>query len=469
MDSREIKTRFSIFILAVTLLAAMIFYLKLAMKKTPIMPQCSDCNVVVISLSSFSAGHSNLYGYPRPTDTLTKKWLQNGVVFDNHFAVSAWPIQSSMSLMTGLQPKHHKVYQSKFHSTDRTENVLSPEIKTLPEQFRENGFSTLFFGGAPHEAILSLTAGFERGFDYIYPKGLHTHSDLPVLFRELDKVSSRKFFAFVSSVRLHFPYFITPDFPGKAPADPNYHGHFPRTEEDYEKQYADYRKKILESKDPNAEFKARPSYFLTSLLSVENPIDREFFLNTYDQALQYTDIFVDQIFQYLNDKDLLSKTIVVITSDAGQNLMDIYRNPDHSLRTHPLFSYEYLDGVSRIPLLVYHPERQRDQKGLLHVETLSNSTDIFNLLSSLVEMKTKVPNDGIDLLHADKNARQISLGDSLHFYTGHEYYARDLSTILVKDARSLKVIDTREKIIRDYDEEHLPTHYLPLLEKINQK
>lgn len=460
--SRNAKCALYVLLPSIAFLAFAIF--AILKRSDQLVEKCPNCNVIVISLSSFNPKHSMVYGYPQKTDPLTKKWLKDAIVFKNHYAVSSWPYQSNMSLFSGLLPKNHKVYSSSFHSKDQTEDVLSKEIKTLPEKFKENDYQTLFYGGAPHQAILSLSAGFERGFDLRYPNGLHRHEDIPTLLNQLELIQDKKFFAFISSVRLHFPYFLTPEFPGKSFKNPNYKGHFPTDEADYEKKYQDYRTQLLTSMTPEAQFKARPAQFLSSVIRYNNQQekneDRDFLHSTYNQALQYNDYFIDQIFLYLKNKNLLSNTIVIITSDVSPNLMESYRTSDQSITIENLFSDLYLDGTSRIPLMIYHPKRE--SKKMLMVDAITNTTDVYNLISSIVDIPTE-KNDGREI-----NLRHVSLGDSFNYYKGHEYYARDKNHILIKNQTGLKAIDVQSKTFNDFQNENLPETYKTLLKALNE-
>lgn len=409
---------------------------------------CKDCNIVIISLSSFNTAHSTLYGYKKDTDVKTAEWMKNAVIFDNHFATSYWAFQSNMTLFTGLQPYNHKVLMSKFHNNGK-EDVLDKKIPTLPQELQSAGYKTLSFSGSPHGMLISPSAGFGKGFDHNSFLEVQNTADLNVLDGWMDKVSDKKFFAYISSVRLHFSYYITPEFAGKKFKEKNYKGKFPQSEADYEKKYAQYTTAVLKEGAPDAEKKIRPIQFLKSTLNPQDPKDIEFLNNTYDQALQYTDTFVDHIFNYLKNKKILDKTIVILTSDMGQNLLVPYNDDKNKVSFSPLASEYPVDAVTRIPLMIYLPSREKAQSKMMRITNITNTTDILPTILGISGLGLSSPTDGINLLPViagtSTTTRTTSQGYAYRSEKENIAYVRDEEKILVSRDGILEMVNAKTK------------------------
>lgn len=418
------------------------------MSHVPSPLDCKDCNIVVISLSFFNASHSTLYGYKKETDVKTAEWMKNAVIFDNHYSVSSWPFQANMSLFTGLLPHNHKVLLSKFHNNGK-EDVLEKSIPTIPLELKMAGYKTLNFSGHPHGLIISPSAGFGKGFDYNSLVEIQNTADLSVLDEWMNKVSDKKFFAYISSVRLHFPYYITPEFAGKKFKVKDYKGSFPIDEADYEKKYSLYSAAVLKAGGPDAERKMRPIQFLGSILNYQNPKDIEVLNNTYDQALQYTDMFVDHVFNYLKNKKLLDKTIVILTSDTGQNLLVQYRGDKDKVIITPLAAEYPVDAVTKIPLMIYMPSREKAHSKITRISSITNTTDILPTILGIAGVGISAPTDGINLLPVmagtTTSTRKVSQGYSYRSQNENAVYVRDENNILISQGSSLELINAKTK------------------------
>ena len=82
----------------------------------------------------------------------------------------------------------------------------------------------------------------------------------------------------------------------------------------------------------------------------------------YDAELRYLDARLGQLFEALDERDLLEETIVVVTSDHGENL------GEHGLMDHQYCLY---DTLLHVPLVVYGPEIEPGHRtGLVELKDL---------------------------------------------------------------------------------------------------
>jgi arylsulfatase A-like enzyme len=77
-----------------------------------------------------------------------------------------------------------------------------------------------------------------------------------------------------------------------------------------------------------------------------SPEDFSILAGLYDGELSYTDYRVRQIYDLLKENDLLNDTMLIITSDHGENL------GDHGLMDHQYCVY---DSLLRVPLVIRYP------------------------------------------------------------------------------------------------------------------
>ena len=117
-------------------------------------------NVVVIVLDALRADHLGCYGYPRNTSPSIDALAEKGVVFDRAIVPAGWTKPSVTSIFSSLTPAIHGVLHY--------EDSFPPDLVTLAEVFRENGYFTYGFVNNVH---IHPPLGFGKGFD-VYRKAL---------------------------------------------------------------------------------------------------------------------------------------------------------------------------------------------------------------------------------------------------------------------------------------------------------
>ncbi len=260
-------------------------------------PAAQSPNVLLIVLDTVRADHMSLYGYPRATTPQLDAWARRGVTFDNAWTVSSWTLPAHASMLTG-RPAYE-------HGADRGRG-LDGRFPLLSEFLRDRGYRT---GGFVGNAIwLVPEYGFDRGFARwrvyspwkiaartvfgrraynILSDRLRLHH-LPVrrmapevnadFLDWLDNTPPRPFFALLNYMDAHDPYWPPP------PYDRKFQDPAPGKPERYK--------------------------------------NRRLFVSAYDNLISYLDDHVDAMLRELEQRGLLSNTIVIITSDHGESLSD---------------------------------------------------------------------------------------------------------------------------------------------------
>ncbi len=296
-------------------------------------------SVLLLVLDTVRAINLSLYGYHRPTTPALAEFARQGVRFDRAIATSPWTLPSHASLFTGLWA--HQQTTDWFKPLQR-------EVPTLAEILGRHGYRT--GGFVANVWYCGRETGLARGFthyeDHEVTWGTFlTSASLLRRLREtrafeilaggrdlvgrkraaqinraflrwLDADSTRPFFAFLNYYDAHAPY-LPPD--------------------DYLRRFATPGVEPV----PQLPTGTRPG-------GSWEPAEIQGALDAYDGALAYLDAQIAALLAELGARGLLDRTIVVVTSDHGEEFNE------HGLIHHG--HSLYLPSV-HVPLLVVWPGR----------------------------------------------------------------------------------------------------------------
>jgi len=110
-------------------------------------------NLILITLDAVRPDHFSCYGYDRFETKGIDEIAAEGTLFENNICASCLTPVSHGTLLTGKHPQKHGVR----HPFSRV------QAKTLPEMFKQQGYSTAGFVGIN---FLGSAHGFGKGFDY---------------------------------------------------------------------------------------------------------------------------------------------------------------------------------------------------------------------------------------------------------------------------------------------------------------
>jgi len=265
-------------------------------------PVCQDCNVIIIAFDALGASHISHLGNKTNTTPALDAIAKKGTSFGNAISVAPWTVPSFMSIFTGLYPSEHKVV-NKYSIFTTGEQVianlseLSPDVQTLAEVFKANGYVT---GGFTGDAGVGAQFGYGKGFD-VYTdeqtfgsmQNAAIHA-LPWIEQNKDK----KFFVFLHGYDDHGQSdmqttgrFIPKDYAG------SYKG--------TAKEQAALREKGLADGELN----------MTS-------VDIAFWRGWYDSKIRDADDRFAQFWDAYNRIGITNKTIVVLLSDHGTEVFE---------------------------------------------------------------------------------------------------------------------------------------------------
>lgn len=272
-------------------------------------PSQDSPNILLIILDTVRAASLSLHGYSRPTSPALEEFAKRGVAFDLAISAASWTLPSHATLFTGRWP--HEL-------TANWRAPLDATYPTLAEVMAEHGYLT--GGFSANRDYASRESGLARGFQHYddarYSAGrvmfssalarvLIDRTPLPKWVGFLDNIGRKRasdvntelvdwldnrrgerrpFFAFLNYFDAHHPY--------AAPAP-------------------------FDTLFDRQRFPSHPHMNSDSVLA---PADMASETAAYDEALAALDHQIGLLLAQLARRGALNNTIVVITSDHGEEL-----------------------------------------------------------------------------------------------------------------------------------------------------
>ena len=116
--------------------------------KAALAPQRPKSNVLLITFDALAAEDMSVYGYRLPTTPNISAFARNATLFKNFYSASTFTTPSIASMLTGLHPSEHHVYQliGRLRQQDAE--------RSLPHQMRDGGYATGAFLSSPYAYYL---------------------------------------------------------------------------------------------------------------------------------------------------------------------------------------------------------------------------------------------------------------------------------------------------------------------------
>ena len=266
---------------------------------------CQDCNVVIISVDTLRADHLGCYGYHRDTSPSIDSFAKESILFKNVYAVrgQTWP--SLTSMLTSLYPVSSRVRWN-LH-------MLNTKVDTLGGLLKNEDYIT--------SAFLSNFCEAKRyDFDTDYCSERDDSKITPKVVEWLGKNKDKKFFTWIHYFNPHEPYNAPEEFD----------------------IFVDKKYKTKHTTNYRGLNKIGKQAIKLSKKDID------YFISKYDGDIRFVDSEIKKVFESLKNNGLLDNTIIVFTSDHGEELYERGYYIGHSCSIH--------DSVLHIPLLIRLPE-----------------------------------------------------------------------------------------------------------------
>ncbi len=278
-------------------------------------PRAAPWNIVLITVDALRADRMSLYGHPRPTTPHLDDFAREAAVFENAFAVSAHTSPGVVSLLTGqVPPVHAQTTQSSHYDA-----LIPSPLRVLAAQ----GYDVVGF--AVRGATFS-DLGFTRGLD-----GQPAEEFLAERAED-----PKPFFAWLHTRETHLPYQPAPALAGRFTRGMPLDSPLLRAVREFTFVLRDARVEI--------------SYRHAGAV-LASDADREPLRALYDECVASADAKLGAWLAQLRASGLLERTLVVITADHGDELLE------HGWVGHASTGYDgkLTDEILHVPLILRLP------------------------------------------------------------------------------------------------------------------
>jgi arylsulfatase A-like enzyme len=413
---------------------------------TPAAQKSAMPNILWIVMDTVRADTLSCYGYHQSTTPCIDKIALEGVVFDNAFSTAPWTMPSHASMFTGMYPSKHQ--------TTNNHQFLSSRFTTIAELLRANGYMTAAFSNNPWVSPLT---NFNQGFDFFF-KGYEKSPDtgnkwekllIAQVFRRLmrgenatgDLITGHltaqqtntqikkwfdntwnhdtPFFMFINYMDAHLPYAVPESYARLF---------LPKT--------ISYKKAMAMGSNSTIHM----LYYAGFCPMTKNDFDC--LRSLYAAEINYLDHYIGKLCDQLRSLHLLDNTIIIITSDHGENFGE-------NKKIGHFFSVD--DRLLHVPLIIRYPKKiNAGQRISRPVQLHQIFPTILDLIGLSWNKRNDLQGDG---LFRENVPASFCLAELDAYYTGIMQIIHWNNNCFVDDyARSLKTIrDQRYKYIMASD------------------
>ena len=296
-------------------------------------------NVILVSVDTLRPDHLGCYGYGPNTSPAVDRLCDDSVLFSLAVAHAPSTLASHASILSSLLPQHHGA----LHALRR---ALGGNILTLGEVLKLNGYTSASFNGG---AQVAGEFGLDQGFDtYKTVDRFSFRALVDEAVRWIEAQDREPFFLFLHTFEVHHPYESDEEWLNLF-RDPMYSGPLP------EQISVDLLREISEGKR-----------------SIDQS-DLQHIINAYDAGIRSMDSSFGNLVDRLQALDLYDNTIIIFTSDHGEEFGEHGWVGWHS---HTLY-----DELLLVPLIVKLPRSAHAGESVdVQVRSIDIAPTILDLL-----------------------------------------------------------------------------------------
>jgi arylsulfatase A-like enzyme len=353
-----------------------------AFEPTP--PAKAMPNILVFLIDTQRADYLTMYGHEANTSPNLQAFADDALVFEKAFAAASSTSPSHASIFTSTYPQVHGVWNrvvlegkegeavegtegSEGDEGEEGERTIYPSLAlnsvTLAEVLQDGGYNT---AGICDGGNLQLNRGMAQGFDYWDSKFLGAYNRVAEAKKWFTSGRDKDmpFFMFLHTYQVHTPYLPAPKFVEMF-VDPNYDGPFLQA---WKNAYAAY---TSTARAPGAIRKIQQDHY-NPLLPKDHGVsppeeDVTFIKALYQAEIRLTDDAFGQMVAWLKENDLYEDTLIIVTSDHGEEFWE------HGTYGH----HQVYDTTLHVPLIVRAPGGPRGERR-------SEPVELIDLMPTLI-------------------------------------------------------------------------------------
>ena len=415
---------FSLFITLTVLVAAIVYAMHIYDAVNQPIPTCKNCDVIIVSLDTIRATELPCYGYPRNTMPNLCRFADQNIKFDHAYSQSSWTFPNATSVMTGLYPSEHEMY-------DNIRDVLQPSTLSLPKLYKKAGYQTVAIINS-QETNIPIPTELLKQFDtVISTRGFHLDRETQTWTNTFEKLSASKKPLFLYIYTTYVGYYRSTDLSliNSFPLDPT----FTPPSFVFEKKFTEAMKKDAytlaeQLKQTITDASAQDKYttlaknFATSAtisqatqafeslsdgqklflyqeeitrkLNPRNPLHLQYIQNLYDANLAKLDSLIAPLLTLIGDAKHSKNTLAIIYSDHGENI------GDHESWGH---ATEPFSTLTHIPLIMHIP----NTKPKIYKE-ITQLIDLFPTLLSFSHIQLPPKTRKVNILTEETSSKKQS-------------------------------------------------------------
>lgn len=335
---------------------------------SPATPE-KDFNVILISVDTLRADRLGCYGYDRrPSSPNVDALARDGILFESFITSCPWTTPAHLSMLTSLQPVSHGLTASfgelwSALNRDRDYFKLPESRVTLAEVLQSHGFRTVAFtAGGP----LAGKIGFSQGFDEYHSTMYKLNDDnVGQMLAWIEKNSKQRFFLFWHHFEVHAPY-LSAEFVADVLSGEKAGAVKAGTEE--------IAGLPLSGVWPSgAATRLRKQI---EFLKKQEAFNAEVCESLYVGGVRSADRWLGKLLGFLRENGLYDRTMIVFTSDHGDEFADHHGRRFYNIHGHILY-----EEMVRVPLIVKLPAQAHAG---VRVKAVSRMIDLMPTVLDLV-------------------------------------------------------------------------------------
>jgi arylsulfatase A-like enzyme len=313
-------------------------------------------DIVLVTIDTLRADHLGLYGYERATSPRIDAFFRDGAIFERSYSTEASTSPSVASILSGLPAPEHRV---------RLFYQLLPEDVTLVSDRLRGSHQTaaVVSNMVLTDEAIGMGGRFEHYDDYvatresrrqIFERDARRTTDAALAWLATKRDPTRPLFLWVHYIDPHGPY--------DPPEEPVVF--------------------------PPAERRPIPIERVPRYTRAEGVDDGNEYVRRYDAEIAYCDREVGRLLDGLATHLELEDTLVVLTADHGESMMEHERWFTHG--------YHVYDEITRVPLLLRGPGVPAGR----HAQLVSG-LDVAPTLLAFAGLERPSGLEGLDLREPD--------------------------------------------------------------------